>query len=147
MTTFTTSSGVELDLVPVSEVGLRNLMFGSGALRKAFTGAGNTSEIMQQVSAKLTQDEAIRLGQDGVRLYNYICSYGGTNDPPDEALEELAAIGYELDNPRVARMRWLQLLVLTDEDSKNLLGEIIKLSNLTSISVGITCIFPSLVST
>ena len=130
MTTFITNSGLELDVVPVSQVGLRNLMFGGGAMRKVFSGGvnGNTAEVMAKISEKLTQQEAVQLGQDGVRLYNYVCSYGVTTDPPEDALEELAAIGYDLGNPRVARMRWLQLLVLDEEDSKNLLGEIIRIT-------------------
>ena len=128
MTMFVTTAGVELDIVAVSEVGLRNLLFGSGALRKVYGAGRSTDQILDQVSSQLTQEEAIRLGADGVRLYNYICSYGVTTDPPEDALEELVAIGYEVHNPRVARMNWLQLLVLTEEDSKNLLGEIIRLT-------------------
>ena len=128
MTVFVTENGTELDIVAVSEVGLRNLLFGSGALRKVYGAGKSTDQILNQVSSQLSQEEAIRLGADGVRLYNYICSYGVTTDPPEDALEELVAIGYEVHNPRVARMNWLQLLVLTEEDSKNLLGEIIRLT-------------------
>ena len=128
MTVFVTENGTELDIVAVSEVGLRNLLFGSGALRKVYGAGKSTDQILNQVSSQLSQEEAIRLRADGVRLYNYICSYGVTTDPPEDALEELVAIGYEVHNPRVARMNWLQLLVLTEEDSKNLLGEIIRLT-------------------
>lgn len=125
----TTSNGTELEVNAVSPVALRNLLFGSGAFRKmAHLASKSTTEVVAQIQQTLTQDEMLRLSAENTRLYNFICAYGVSTDPPEDALEQLQAMGFAVESPAIARMHWLQMLVLTDDDSKILLNEVIRLT-------------------
>ena len=125
----TTTDGTELEVKAVSPVALRNLLFGSGAFRKlAHLANKSNAEVVTEIQDTLTQEEQLRLSAENTRLYNFICAYGVTTDPPVDALEQLQAMGFPVDSPSIARMHWLQMLVLDDTDSKILLNEVIKLT-------------------
>lgn len=126
----TTKSGVELEVKAVSPVALRNLLFGSGSLRRVagIAARNDDADALQAIQKSLTQEETLNLSADSTRLYNFICAYGVTNDVPEDELEQLQAMGFAVEKPSIARMHWLQMLVLDDEDSKILLNEVIRLT-------------------
>jgi len=124
-----TTNGIELEVRGVSSVALRNLLFGSGAFRKMASLVNKSNaEVIGEIHNTMTKEEQLRLSAENTRLYNFICVYGVTTDAPADAVEQLQAMGFPVDSPSIARMHWLQMLVLDDEDSKNLLNEVIKLT-------------------
>ena len=63
------------------------------------------------------------------KLYNYVAGWGVTDDPPDEALAELEAIGLDVGNERRARADWLRFLeIVDDEEMGELIGAVMILS-------------------
>lgn len=125
----TTNSGIELDVRAVSPVALRNLLFGSGIFRRMVGVADKSkAEVLTEIQQSLSQQEQLRLGAESSRLYNYICAYGVSNDPPEDAIEQLQAMGFQTNSDATSRMHWLQMFVLDEQDTNNLLSEVIRLT-------------------
>ena len=116
-TSYTTKSGVELELQPVSQEALRNL-FSDAAFSPIFD---NPAVLEQEDAAQVlvegkSASELMRVSGAATRLFNYCIGWGVRNDPPDDSLHELDALGFGTDTPRVARVNWLRYIELTDED-------------------------------
>jgi len=64
------------------------------------------------------------------RLFNYCAGWGVSDDPPPEAVEELAAMGLaDLDKPHLARANWLRFIALANDDEiSSLIGAVLALS-------------------
>lgn len=121
---FVTRQGTELQLQAVSPVALQNLLFGSGQLQRAIKAGGSINAIKENLSP----EAMVALAGNTARLLNYLCAFGITNDPGDYDIEQLRVMGFEVDTPEKARMHWLQILVLDNEDVNKLLVKVIQLT-------------------
>lgn len=74
--------------------------------------------------------DALRAADATERLFNYCAGWGVSDDPPPEAVDELAAMGLaDLDKPHLARANWLRFIALKDDDEiSSLIGAVLALS-------------------
>jgi hypothetical protein len=129
-TSYTTKSGVELELQPVSQEALRNL-FSDAAFSPIFE---NPTVLEQDGAARVlvagkSPSELMRVSGAATRLFNYCIGWGVKTDPDEESLHELRALGFEIATPRVARVNWLRYIELDGQDEAGeLIGAILTLS-------------------
>lgn len=125
---YTTKSGLVLHVCAVSKLAMQNLLLSSGLLDKL----GEINDLdkinVQAIEERLSATEKVEVGQSSHRLFNYVCGYGITDDPPPDALEELAIIGFDTANARAARIHWLKTLVLDQGDLNGLVAKIMLLT-------------------
>lgn len=120
MNTFTLKSGTVLHLQPVRPAAVRHLLLQFGNVDMF-----ENPEALLELKGK-AQGKAIAATE---KLYNYVAGWGVTDDPPDEALGELEAIGLDVGNERRARADWLRfLLIEDDEEMGELIGAVLILS-------------------
>ncbi len=82
--------------------------------------------------AELSESEQITVALASSDMLNYVLGWGVKDDPTPEDVEELCAIDSTL-NPRltrVVRATWLRKMVLTAEETSELLAQILTLSTL-----------------
>ena len=61
-------------------------------------------------------------------LFNYCAAWGVKDDPPEEAMEELEALGLPTGSARQARANWLRLELSDDDEMGELIGLVMALS-------------------
>lgn len=120
MDTFPLRSGTVLHLQPVRPAAVRHLLLQFGNVNMF-----ENPEALLELKGK-AQAKAIEATE---KLYNYVAGWGVTDDPPDEALAELEAIGLDVSNERRARADWLRFLEIEDdEEMGELIGAVMVLS-------------------
>lgn len=123
MTTYETESGLVLHIKPVSTGAVQSLLGSSDVLLGMFS----NMEDFQDLS-DVTEQETIAMLREFEPLANYCIGWGVTDDPPKEAMVELDILGVKPRGKREARIKWLRLLVLDQEDMGRLVGRILALS-------------------
>jgi len=64
----------------------------------------------------LKGNAAARADEASIQLFNYCVGWGVKDDPAQEESEELMALGFRADTPRLARVSWLRFLLLKDDE-------------------------------
>ena len=105
--TFELRYGVTLHLKQVNRQALRPIM-----LR---LGGGSTLQDPERLR-KLTGKALERATQGIEQLFNYCAGWGVTDEAPEDAIEELAELGFHMDTVRLARINWIRYLLLEDEE-------------------------------
>ena len=62
------------------------------------------------------------------RMLTYCLGWGVVNDPPPDAIETLDALGKPTHIKELARANWLRYLALDNEESAELIAEVVKLT-------------------
>jgi len=118
--TLTLKSGTVLHLKGVRPGPLRNLILQFGGI-KIFEDPDSLKELTgKRMSRALGATEV---------LFNYCAAWGVTDDPPEEAMDDLDALGLPAGSPKQARANWLRYLELSDDDEMaELIGLVMALS-------------------
>lgn len=123
MATFMTDNGLELHIKPVSTGAVQSLLGSSDVLLQMLRADG-----FQVAKATMTDQDIVALLKDFEPLANYCIGWGVTDDPPEEALADLETLGIKPRSKREARIRWLRLIELEQEDLGRLVGRILSMS-------------------
>jgi hypothetical protein len=92
-------------------------------------GGGSTLQDPKRLR-KLTGKERDRATQGLDQLFNYCAGWGVTDDPPEEAIEELAEMGFQVNTARLARINWIRYLLVEDEtEAGGLVGAVLTYSS------------------
>ena len=105
-TTFRLKNGRVLHLKPVRTPGLRRIITQFGD--KALTDPDSITRLTGRA-----QMQALRATE---QLFSYCAGWGVKDDPPDDALGNLEALGCNVDHPRLARADWLRFFEIEDDD-------------------------------
>jgi len=117
MDTFETKGGRVLTLKPVKAMMLRSLLGQFGGLR-------NILDDPEGIN-KLTGKARFRALDAVDQIFNYCAGFGVMDEPTEEETDELAELGFRVDKPYLARVKWLRIFVLEDdEEAGNLLGAV-----------------------
>lgn len=121
--TVVTGNGTQLTCVPVRKLPVQDLLFKLGITGKLVEGADpdQIQDQLQQASAA----KQVELAKAAMSLFNYVMAYGIEENPPEEAVEELQALGVAPSNPKALRATWLNYLVLEDSEEAGLLAGVI----------------------
>ena len=64
------------------------------------------------------------------QLFNYCAGWGVTDNAPEDAIEELAELGFRMDTARLARINWIRYSLLEDEkEAGKLMGAVMTFSS------------------
>lgn len=119
--TFEMRCGVTLHLRQINRMALRPIMLKLGG--------GSTLRDPKRLR-NLEGQEKDRATQAANQLFNYCVGWGVTDDPPEEAVEELAETGFRVDTARLARINWIHYLLLEDEEEGGeLIGAVLAYSS------------------
>lgn len=122
---FVTKDGLELHLKQVNVSAVQSLLGSSSVMLDLFTRtSGDESDVFERMSPA-EQAQALA---DFEPLMNYCIGWGVTDDPPEESLAELKLLGVDPENRREARVKWLRILVLDQEDAGELMGRVLAFS-------------------
>ncbi|NIV36415.1 MAG: hypothetical protein GWN58_45345, partial [Anaerolineae bacterium] len=79
---------------------------------------------------KMGEKQQARLAEGEYQLFNYCAGWGVKDNPPEEAMDELAALGFaERGMPHLTRANWLRFLFLDgDDEAGTLVGAVMSLT-------------------
>lgn len=118
--TFALKCGVVLHLKRVSQTAIRPILLRFGNVR-----VFETPEQLLDLQGRAAE----RAVEATEQLFNYCAGWGVTDNPPTEAVEELAELGFRVNTPRLARINWLRYLLLEgDEEMGQLISSVLALS-------------------
>jgi len=118
--TYTTKkSGVELKLRAVDPLAIHNILYRIGV---------NIGDSREKIKETIQIGNAHKLEAIS-QLFGYCMSQAVITDPPDDALDELEAMGFPIKNKNVARVYWLRHIELENQEEA---GDIL------SIVIGLT---------
>ena len=117
------SDGTVLTCKPVRQLPVQDLLFKLGVDDRLME-AADPAEIQ---GALTEQSETAKLdtAKAAITLFNYCMAYGIEEDPPVEAVTELAALGIAPRSRAALRATWLNYLVLADAEEAGLLTGVI----------------------
>lgn len=105
--TFELKCGVTLHLRQINRQAVRPIMLKLGG--------GSTLQDpgrLRNLEGK-ARDQAT---QGANQLFNYCAGWGVTDVAPEEAVAELAEMGFNVSTTRLARINWIRYLLLEDEE-------------------------------
>lgn len=118
--TLTLKNGRVLHLQGVKLGPLRNLIMQFGGF-KVFENPDSIRDLTGRRMSQAVQSVEV--------LFNYCAGWGVVDDPPEEAMEDLAALGLPTGSARQARANWLRYLELSDDSEMgDLIGLVMALS-------------------
>ncbi|MBU1743222.1 MAG: hypothetical protein KKC37_16935 [Proteobacteria bacterium] len=103
----TTKKAGALILRPVNQQALLDIILDMGGMEAAATPENLLSNPNAMPAAN--------------RMITYCAGWGVENDPPQSALDTLAALGKPVDLPEIARANWLRYMVLDNEECSELI--------------------------
>ena len=121
--TVLTANGTELVCKPVRKLPVRDLLFKLGL--SAETMQATTEQGISDAMEKFSAAQQIKTTKASMALFNYCMAYGVENNPPEEAVEELNALGLAPGTPTALRATWLNYMVLEDAEEAGLLSAVI----------------------
>ncbi len=127
MEEFETKDGLVLHLKPVSTGAIQSLLGSNKAMLSLFVRTGEADDKTRAFDS-LSDEEQVALLADLEPLFNYCIGWGVTDDPPPEAASELKMLGLTVNHRREARIRWLRILELDQEDMGRVMGRVLALS-------------------
>ena len=117
------------DLLLKCGVTLRMRPVGMPAIRNLVKQVGGWSMLTKPEKMLELSDEERRTSDIASnQLFLYAAGWGVETDPPPEAEEELAALGWTAMSKKLTRARWLRYLVLEEAEIGTLLGRVMFLS-------------------
>jgi hypothetical protein len=122
--TYTTKrNGIELKLRGVEPLALHNILYRVGLSKTA-----SRDEISKHVDGK-TQEGKQRTLEAINQLFGYCFTQGIETTAPDNAMDELEAMGFPTGKPNLTRLYWLRHVELEDErEAGEILGIIMGLT-------------------
>jgi len=119
--TFEMRCGTTLHLRAINRQALRPIMLKLGG-----GGTLQNPEGLRDLTGKRAEKALLGIEQ----LFNYCAGWGVTDDAPEDAVEELAELGFRVDTARLARINWLRYLVIEDEEEAGeLVGAVLTFSS------------------
>jgi hypothetical protein len=128
MEEFVTKKGLTLHLKPVSTGAIQSMLGGSRTMLSLFVSSDEDVNAAYDEFDSLSGEEQAALVADFEPLFNYCLGWGVTDDPPPEAADELKMLGLNISNRREARIKWLRILELDQEDMGTAMGRVLALS-------------------
>ena len=130
---FVLNDGTRLKLKPVNPDAIRNLIADRDMSvlieRWAAIGGDDGGVDATALEREIDASTLLKINQATTRLFNYCIGFGVDHTPPQSELDELKAMGFPVDSPRVALVNWLRYLKLTGtEEAGELVGTIMALS-------------------
>lgn len=119
--TFELKCGVALHLRQVNRQALRPIMLKLGG--------GSTLQDPERL--RNLEGKEKDLATRGIeQLFNYCAGWGVTDDAPEEAVAELAEMGFNISTVRLARINWIRYLLVEDEtEGGELVGAVLTYSS------------------
>lgn len=130
MNTFMLKCGIALPLKMVSPDAIRNLIADRDmdALINRWETLGD-GDAVQKLENELDTPALLKINRGTTRLFNYCIGFGVDYTPPQEEIDELGAMGFSIETPRIALVNWLRYLKLDGaEEAGELVGMIMALS-------------------
>lgn len=125
---YTTKRGLRLHLQPVGVGAIQTLLTTNQAMLKLFVESGQDVDTASMNFDQLPEQEQVTLVSDFEPLFNYCIGWGVQDDPPVEALNDLKALGVNVSTPRLARIKWLRILELDQDELGKVMGRVLAIS-------------------
>jgi len=113
MDTFELRTGQVLHLRPVKAMMLRSLLNNFGGLQNVLDNPEGIDKLKGR--ARFRALKAVD------QIFSYCAGFGVIDEPTEEEADELAELGFRVDKPHLARVSWLRLMLLEDDEE---LGEL-----------------------
>ena len=115
----------ELDLqlesgsLKVQAVGVNALSFleAKYSLHEFYEAISKGDDDTKEWLSSLTPERDAEISRGLDLVLNYCLTWGVAEDPPDEDLDVLAAMGIDVSNPKIARLYWLRIIRLDGNEA------------------------------